>query len=256
MRLGAAKLSLLDVWELLISSHRFSYMETMYLKVIRKSVIAMILFASAITGCAISQTEMPKFPMPTISETTLIFPTINTDTQSPSFDTSDYAFPTSIDPSKRYMFYLHGKIIEDQGIPATSPDFGEYEYAAILEKLSGYDFDVVSKQRSKNTDGMEYARRVTKQITTLLGAGVPAKNITVVGTSKGAGIAIFVSHLLENESVNFVILTWSNIFYKIEYFYTEISCPFMIPSMSLLVPVRNYFHFLKARAFPHMMKLF
>jgi hypothetical protein len=40
----------------------------------------------------------------------------------------------------------------------------------------------------------------------LLKAGVPAKNITVVGASKGAGIAIFVSHLLENEEINYVIM--------------------------------------------------
>ena len=37
---------------------------------------------------------------------------------------SQYFFPTSIDPAKRYLFYLHGKIIEDQGIPAVSPDYG------------------------------------------------------------------------------------------------------------------------------------
>ena len=49
-------------------------------------------------------------------------------------------FPDTIDPQNQYMFYLHGKIIEDQGIPAISPDFGEYEYAAILEKLGGYGF--------------------------------------------------------------------------------------------------------------------
>ena len=40
----------------------------------------------------------------------------------------------------------------------------------------------------------------------MLIAGVPAGNITVVGASKGALIAILVSHLLKNEGVNFVIL--------------------------------------------------
>ncbi len=104
------------------------------------------------------------------------------------------------------MFYLHGKTIEDQGIPAISPDYGEYEYGAILDALSGYGFVVISEQRPKNTDSLEYARRVIGQITTLLDAGVPAHNITVVGASKGAGIAIFVSHYLENPNVNYVIL--------------------------------------------------
>ena len=104
------------------------------------------------------------------------------------------------------MFYLHGKIIEDQGIPAISPDFGEYEYAAILEKLSGYGFVVISEPRPKYTDGVEYARKITTQVTSLLNAGVPAKNITIVGASKGAGIAISVSNLLENIGINFVIM--------------------------------------------------
>lgn len=104
------------------------------------------------------------------------------------------------------MFYLHGKIIEDQGIPAISPDYGEYEYEAILEKLGGYGFMVISEQRLKNTDVREYAGKISGQITALLDAGVPAENITILGASKGAAIAIYTSHLLENEAVNFVLL--------------------------------------------------
>jgi hypothetical protein len=104
------------------------------------------------------------------------------------------------------MFYLHGIIIEDQGIPAISPDYGEYEYGAILERLRGYGIVIISEQRPKDTDGEAYARKVADQVMTLLSAGVPAKNITVVGASKGAGIAIYVSHFLENEEINFVIM--------------------------------------------------
>ena len=121
-------------------------------------------------------------------------------------DMSAYEFPASINPSKQYLFYLHGKIIEDQGIPAISPDYGEYEYMAILEKFAGYGFVVISEQRPKNADGVKYAERVVEQVAKLLKADVPAKNITIVGASKGAAIAISVSHLLENEEINFVIL--------------------------------------------------
>ncbi len=117
-----------------------------------------------------------------------------------------YEFPDSIDPTQRYMFYLHGKIIEDQGILAISPDYGEYEYEAILDALSGHGFIVISEQRPKDTDSIAYAKRVKQQVQTLLEAGVPARNITVVGASKGAWIAVFVSHLLENDKVNFVIM--------------------------------------------------
>ena len=133
-------------------------------------------------------------------------PTPPATSQSSTFDLSKYAFPESIDPAKHYLFYLHGRIIEDQGIPAVSPDYGEYEYQAILERLNAEGFVVISEQRAKDTDSLQYAERVTEQIKTLLQAGVPGKNVSVVGASKGGGIAIFVSHLLENKEVNFVIL--------------------------------------------------
>ena len=121
-------------------------------------------------------------------------------------ESTSYAFPFSIDPTQQYLFYLHGKIIEDQGIPAISPDFGEYQYEGILEKLSSYGFVVISEQRPENTDGIVYARKIREQLIALLEAGVPATNITVVGASKGAGIVIYISHFLENDEINYVIM--------------------------------------------------
>ncbi|CAG1012695.1 partial Penicillin acylase, partial [Anaerolineales bacterium] len=130
-------------------------------------------------------------------------------TAAPTADSelSAYAFPESIDPTAKYLFYLHGRIVEDQGIHAVSPDFGEYQHMAILEKFSSHGFAVISERRPKNADSMKSAERVVGQVKALLDAGVPAKNITVVGASKGAAITIEVSHLLENEEVNFVIMS-------------------------------------------------
>lgn len=156
------------------------------------------LIGSILTGCGFLQSTTP------VSESTS--PTAAPQLNPSSFNIADYAFPASIDPTKRYLFYLHGKIIEDQGIPAVSPDYGEYEYWAILEKLREYGFVVISEQRAKDTDINKYAERVVEQVQTLLKAGVPAEQITVVGASKGAGIAILVSHLMKNEKMNFVIL--------------------------------------------------
>jgi hypothetical protein len=164
------------------------------------------LTASFIAGCGSTQNTTPvseSAPIPTAS---LILPTSTLQQAPPSFDLSKYSFPKSVDPTKQYMFYLHGKIIEDQGIPAISPDYGEYEYQAILEKLSSYGFVIISERRAINTDSMEYAERISKQIKVLLDSGVPANNITVVGASKGAGITIFVSYLLQNENINYVIM--------------------------------------------------
>ena len=53
---------------------------------------------------------------------------------------------------------------------------------------------------------MDYARRISDQVALLIEAGVPAENITVVGASKGAGIAIHVSHFQEAGDINFVLM--------------------------------------------------
>jgi hypothetical protein len=159
-----------------------------------------------VAGCGSNQNASSISKSTPIPQANLATAISVTQQSTPVFDISKYAFPESIDPTKHYLFYLHGKIIEDQGIPAVSPDYGEYEYQAILEKLSSYGLVVISEQRARNTDGTEYARRIAEQVTALLKAGVPAKHITVVGASKGAGIAIFVSHLLENEEINYVLM--------------------------------------------------
>jgi hypothetical protein len=101
---------------------------------------------------------------------------------------------------------LHGKIIEDQGLPAISPEYGEYQYEEILEALERPGFVVVSEQRPKNADGWEYARRTAGQVADLIAAGVPPSSITIVGASKGASIATAVSSLVGNPEVNYVLL--------------------------------------------------
>jgi hypothetical protein len=171
-----------------------------------KQAIIFFLIASFIAGCGSNQNAMQTSETDSVPQATSIPPTSATLQSLPVFDISVYSFPESVDSTKYYLFYLHGKTIEDQGIPAISPDYGEYEYKAILEKLSSYGFVVISEQRVKNTDSVEYAKKIAEQVTVLLEAGVPAKNITIVGASKGAGITIFVSHLLENEEINYVIM--------------------------------------------------
>lgn len=117
-----------------------------------------------------------------------------------------YSFPGEIDPSKRYMFYLHGKIIEDQGIPAISPEFGEYQYQEILTALDSNGLVLISEVRAKDTNAGDYAARVVKQVKHLLDSGVKPGSITVVGASKGAAISASISHMLSNPEVNYVLL--------------------------------------------------
>jgi len=164
-----------------------------------KMVFTLILITSFLADCQITG--------PTSSSTKI---TSATPMTSPASDSSlflsMYIFPMSINPTKRYMFYLHGRIIEDQGIPAVSSEYGTYEYEAILEKLASHGFTIISEQRQKNTDGMKYAERVAGQVTELLDADVPAKNITVVGASKGAAITIAISDMLANQEPNYVLM--------------------------------------------------
>jgi hypothetical protein len=107
---------------------------------------------------------------------------------------------------QRYLFYLHGMIVENQGADAVSPEYGKYEYRNILKAFSDEQFTVISEVRARNTDVETYAHKVVQQIDSLLKRGTRPQNITVVGASKGCVIAIYVSSFLKNKDVNFVFL--------------------------------------------------
>ena len=114
--------------------------------------------------------------------------------------------PSAIDPSARHLIYLHGRIIEDQGVRPTHPRFGVYEYEEILKTLAGRGLVVISESRPPQTDVGEYAVKVAAQVTALIDAGVPPEHITVVGFSKGGEIAILASSLVANDLINFVFM--------------------------------------------------
>ena len=114
--------------------------------------------------------------------------------------------PEKIDATAKYLFYLHGRIIETGGVRPTSPRHGVYEYEEILRTLAARGFTVLSEPRPADTEHLVYARKVVTQIERLLKAGVPAQSVTVVGASKGGSIAVFASTFLKNRDVNFVVL--------------------------------------------------
>jgi hypothetical protein len=114
--------------------------------------------------------------------------------------------PDRIDPGQRYLFYLHGRIIEERGIRPTSERWGVYEYEDILEALKQRGLVVISEARPRGTEIEAYATKVINQINALLKAGVAPRNITVVGASKGSVIAMVVSMRLKNREVNFVLM--------------------------------------------------
>jgi hypothetical protein len=114
--------------------------------------------------------------------------------------------PAEIDPQARYLFYLHGQIVEDKGVRPEHPQFGVYEYEAIRDTLSSRGLTVISEARQAGTDVWKYAEKTTGQIEKLLAAGVPARHITVAGHSKGGAITMLTSSLLNNDRVNFVLM--------------------------------------------------
>lgn len=114
--------------------------------------------------------------------------------------------PERIDTRAKYLFYLHGAIVENEGIRPVSPEYGVYEYEQILQTFVSRGFIVISERRPRGTDARQYAVKVVGQVNRLLKAGVPGERITIVGASRGGSITILVSTMLKNRDVNFVIL--------------------------------------------------
>lgn len=93
--------------------------------------------------------------------------------------------PDNPESTKRYLFYLHGLIVEEAGIRPQSEEHGFYEYQLILEELAQEGFIVISEAREKGTQVKPYAEKVASQIKKLLANRVLPEHITVLGASKG-----------------------------------------------------------------------
>lgn len=117
-----------------------------------------------------------------------------------------YDLPSTISPSSKYIFFLHGKIAEKLGPNGIHPCFGIYDYHGIVKSLTNSGFNVISEIRPEGTKLDKYAGKIARQIKTLLSNGIPPEQITVAGFSKGATIALLVSSKLRNPRVNFVVM--------------------------------------------------
>ena len=114
--------------------------------------------------------------------------------------------PEPAEPAGRYLFYLHGQIVEDKGPRPEHPQLGVYEYEAIRDTLAAYGLIVISEVRPAGTDVWTYAEKIKSQVEKILAEGVKPEQITVAGHSKGGAIAILTSSLLKNDRINFVFL--------------------------------------------------
>lgn len=114
--------------------------------------------------------------------------------------------PREVDKSARYLFYVSGYIVAAGNTRPTSPRFGVYEYQQILDTFKERGFVVVSEARRQSTEIEPYAAKVAAQVKQLLNADVPPRNITVVGASQGAWIAMLVSTYVSNRNLNYVFI--------------------------------------------------
>ena len=114
--------------------------------------------------------------------------------------------PDQSDRSKRYLFYLHGLIVEEAGIRPKSEEHGYYEYQMILEELAKEGFTVISEVREKGSQVIPYAEKVVAQVKKLLGQGVAPGSIIIVGASKGGIISAYVSSMLQEKDIHYLFL--------------------------------------------------
>jgi len=110
----------------------------------------------------------------------------------------------------RYIYYLHGKIVEDLGPRGVSSRFGPYDYPGIVAALSAGGVEVISEVRPRDTDPSAYADTVVADIRRKIAAGVAPSRITVAGASKGSLIAALVSTRLRVGGVHYVLMAGCN----------------------------------------------
>lgn len=118
--------------------------------------------------------------------------------------------PTEIDTTATYMFYLHGGIVQEQGVNAVSKDFGPYEYLKIIDSLKSHGYNIISEARPKGTEETRYAQKVSKQIDSLLKKGLAPEKIVLVGASQGAFITIETAHMVKNNKIKYVLMAFCN----------------------------------------------
>jgi hypothetical protein len=116
--------------------------------------------------------------------------------------------PGSPDTSKKYIFYLHGSVEEDEG--------STEKYETAIEAIGDSDATVISEVRGA-TDPIAYAEQLKSDIEILLSKGVPANNITISGFSKGSIIALASAGTINNSNINYVLLAGCSSFLNNKY---------------------------------------
>lgn len=116
--------------------------------------------------------------------------------------------PSEPDTSGKYIFYLHGSVEESEG--STS------KYETAVEAIAESSATIIAEVRG-DTDPNVYAMKIKNQVNQLISKGVPAKNITISGFSKGSVIVLSSSGVINNPDVNYVLLAGCSEFLNEKY---------------------------------------
>lgn len=119
-------------------------------------------------------------------------------------------------PVEKHIFYLHGRIIEEQGPNAVSEKYGPYAYTAIIDSLKATGAVVHHELRTQETDFYQFAEHTSAQIDSLLAGGVDPRDITLIGASKGAVMTMYIAHS-NPAPINYVLLGANNDYIEQEY---------------------------------------
>lgn len=115
-------------------------------------------------------------------------------------------FPQHISPQQKYVFYSHGFIVEGVDPTPKNKRWGVYDFPAIKQSLSDNTYNLIAYHRPKGTNPKTHAQALANDVRELIKHGVTAKNITIMGFSRGAFITSLASHYLAQTPVNTILL--------------------------------------------------
>lgn len=105
-----------------------------------------------------------------------------------------------------HVVYLHGRIVQQQGTNAVSPEYGPYLFDEIVSALGANGAEVHAPVRTGEPPIEQSATRVVELVQALLDSGVAPGRVVVVGASQGSIIAMLASQRLRNPQLRFVLL--------------------------------------------------
>lgn len=115
-------------------------------------------------------------------------------------------FPDRYDIDQSYIIYLHGAIVEREGVNATSAQFGSYDFTEIVSALAAGDADVIAPVRSGDVDAHRYATEIGREIIRMIASDVRPQQITVAGFSKGGYMTLMAARRLGEQSLRYVVM--------------------------------------------------